>query len=156
MLHGVPDLNEQQAGELAAAADAAAVLPSQRSVVPVLCRMAAADPVTGRAANTALLLELVRGDEADLRAAFEIAGRMLAGDTRPDGLVVSVGNAADDPMMLLAQEIIQMSLSGEPDRAWEHVQQTPLARRAAVLSILIAFLNYRFAGLDPLALAAAE
>ncbi|MFF7644015.1 hypothetical protein [Streptomyces canus] len=152
----MPDLNEQQAGELAAAADAAAVLPSQRSVVPVLCRMAAADLVTGRAANTALLLELVRGDEADLRAAFEIAGRMLAGDTRPDGLVVSVGNVADDPMMLLAQEIIQMSLSGEPDRAWEHVQQTPLARRAAVLSILIAFLNYRFAGLDPLALAAAE
>ncbi|MFJ3182542.1 hypothetical protein ACIPJN_29705 [Streptomyces sp. NPDC086796] len=152
----MPDLNEQQAGELTAAAVAAAVLPSQRSVVPVLCRMASVDPVSGRAANTALLLGLVRGEESDLRAAFEIAGRMLASDTRPDGQVVSIGSAAGDPMMLLAQDVIQLGLRGEPDLAWEQVRQTPPVRRAAVLSILLAFLNYRFAGLDPVALALGE
>lgn len=152
----MPDLNEQQAAELAAAADTAAVLPSQRSVAPLLCRMASVDPVSGRAANTALLLDLLRGDEANLRAAFEIAGRMLAGNTRPDGLVVSIGGAADDPMMLLAQDVIQLGLRGEPDRAWEQVQRNHPARRAAVLSILLAFLNYHFAGLDPVTLAAGE
>lgn len=152
----MPDLNEQQKGELAAAANAAAVLASQRAVLPKVCQMASVDPVTGRAANTALLLDLVRGDETDLRAAVEVAGRMLAGDTRPDGLVISIGKAADDPMMLLARNVIQSSLRGEPDRAWEQVRQTHPGRRAAVLSILLAFLNYHFAGLDPVSLAAGE
>ncbi len=114
------------------------------------------DPATGRKVITALLLDLLRGEEGELRAAFEVAGRMLAGDTRPDGQVVSVGNAAHDPMMMLAHDIIQMGMRGEPDRAWAHVQQHPVGRQAAVLSILAAYLNYHFAGLDPLALAATE
>jgi hypothetical protein len=152
----VPDLTEQQASELAVAAAAAAVVPAQRAVSPLLCRMASVDPVTGRAANTAVLLDLVRGDEAHLRAAFEVAGRMLAGDVRPDGQVVSVGNAADDPMMLLACGIIQLCMRGEPDQAWAQVEPLHPAKRAAVLSILAAFLNYQFAGLDPLVLAAEE
>ncbi|MFJ2217756.1 hypothetical protein ACIQVO_36970 [Streptomyces sp. NPDC101062] len=152
----MPDLTEKQAIDLARAAETAAVLPAQRTVIPTLCRMASVDPETGRKANTALLLDLLRGDEGELRAAFEVAGRMLAGDTRPDGQVVSVGNAAHDPMMMLAQDIIQLSMRGEPERAWTHISRHPRSRQAAVLSILAAFLNYRFAGLDPLALAAAE
>lgn len=60
-------------------------------------------PVTDRAANTALLLELLR-DETGMRAAFEVAGRILTGDTRPDGQVISVGNAAHDPMIVLAHD----------------------------------------------------
>ncbi|MET8289880.1 hypothetical protein ABZV80_32330 [Streptomyces sp. NPDC005132] len=36
------------------------------------------------------------------------------------------------------------------------VSLLPPGRRAAVLSVLAAYLNYRYAGLDPLALAAAE
>lgn len=152
----MPDLTEQQANDLAFAAETAAVLPSQRAVVPTLCRMASVDPATGRKSNTALLLGLLRGDEGELRAAFEVAGRMLAGDTRPDGQVISVGNAAHDPMMKLARDIIQLSMRGEPERAWAQVRQHPPGRQAAVLSILAAFLNYHFAGLDPLALAAME
>ncbi|MFM9700953.1 hypothetical protein [Streptomyces europaeiscabiei] len=100
------------------------------------------DPATGRKSNTALLLGLLRGDEGELRAAFEVAGRMLAGDTRPDGQVISVGNAAHDPMMKLAHDIIQLSMRGEPERAWAQVRQHPPGRQAAVLSILAAFLNY--------------
>ncbi|MFE9679209.1 hypothetical protein ACFYO5_34695 [Streptomyces sp. NPDC006259] len=95
-------------------------------------------------------------DEAHLRAAFEVAGRMLAGDVRPDGQVVSVGNAADDPMMLLASDIIQLCMRGEPDLAWAQVEPLHPAKRAAVLFILAALLNYRFAVLDPLVLAAGE
>jgi hypothetical protein len=49
-----------------------------------------------------------------MRAAFEVAGRMLAGDTRPDGQVISVGDAAHDPMMVLAHDVIQLSIRGEP------------------------------------------
>lgn len=152
----MPDLTAPQASELAAAADAAAVLPSQRAAVPALCRMAALDPVTGRAANTAELLALLKGDEAVLRAAFEVAGRMLAGGTRPDGQVVSVGNASGNPMMLLAAGIVQSSLNGEPEQAWAQVQQYPPARRAALLAVLASWLNYHFAGLDPIALAVQE
>ncbi|MFD3424329.1 hypothetical protein [Streptomyces decoyicus] len=152
----MPELTEQQANDLALAAEAAAVLPSQRAVIPALCRMASVDPVTGRKANTAILLDLLRGDEGELRAAFEVAGRMLAGDTRPDGQVVSVGNAAHDPKMMLAHDIIQLSMRGEPDRAWAQVGQQPAGRQASVLSILAAYLNYRFAGLDPLVLAATQ
>ncbi|MFJ8752294.1 hypothetical protein ACIREO_23605 [Streptomyces sp. NPDC102441] len=149
----MPDLTTSQASELAAAADAAAVLPSQHAAIPALCRMAALDPVTGRAANTRELLALLKGDEAVLRAAFEVAGRMLAGDTRPDGQVVSVGNASSDPLMLLAAGVIQSSMSGEPAHAWAQVKQHPPARRAAVLAVLASWLNYHFAGLDPIALA---
>ena len=152
----MPDLTEQQADELAAAAEIAAVLPSQRAVVPVLCRMAAVDPVTGRAANTSLLLGLLRGDQADLRAAFEVTARMLVGSARPDGQVVSVGSAARDPKMTAAHNIVQLSMRGEPEQAWAQVEQQHPARQAAVLSILTSFLNYRFAGLDPLTLAAEE
>ncbi|MCX4682309.1 hypothetical protein OG413_44820 [Streptomyces sp. NBC_01433] len=152
----MPDLTAPQASELAAAADAAAVLPSQRAAVPAPCRMAALDPVTGRAANTVELLALLKGDEAVLRAAFEVAGRMLAGDTRPDSQVVSVGNASGNPMMLLAAGIVQSSLNGEPEQAWAQVQQYPPARRAALLSVLASWLNYHFAGLDPIALAVQE
>ncbi|MER5988036.1 hypothetical protein [Streptomyces sp. NPDC001787] len=152
----MPDLTAPQASELAAAADAAAVLPSQRAAVPVLCRMAALDPVTGRAANTAELLALLKGEEAVLRAAFEVAGRMLAGDTRPDGQVVSVGNASGNPMMLLAAGVVQSSLNGEPEQAWAQVQQYPPARRVALLSVLVCWLNYHFAGLGPVALAVQE
>ncbi|MHC3816898.1 hypothetical protein [Streptomyces sp. DT9] len=36
------------------------------------------------------------------------------------------------------------------------VSQHPPGRQAAVLSILAAYLNYHFAGLDPLTLAATE
>jgi hypothetical protein len=68
----------------------------------------------------------------------------------------SLGNAADDPMMRVARDVIQMSSRGEPERAWEQIQQAHPARRAAVLSILVAFLNYHFACLDPVALAAGE
>lgn len=148
----MPDLTEQQASELALAAETAAMLPSQRAVLPVLCRLASVDPVTGRAANHALLLELLR-DETAMRAAFEVAGRILAGDTRPDGQVISVGNAAHDPMMVLAHDVIQLSIRGEPARAWSQIRQHPPARRAAVLSVLAAYLNFHFAGLDPLVLA---
>ncbi|MGW0647318.1 hypothetical protein ACWD4T_00690 [Streptomyces umbrinus] len=152
----MPDLTEQQANDLALAAEAAAVLPSQRAVIPTLCRMASVDPATGRKANTALLLDLLRGEEGKLRAAFEVAGRVLAGDTRPDGQVVTVGNAAHDPMMMLAHDVIQLSMRGEPEQAWAQVRQHPPARQAAVLSVLTSFLNYHFAGLDPLVLAATE
>ncbi|MDT0616441.1 hypothetical protein [Streptomyces lancefieldiae] len=152
----MPDLTEQQTSELRAAAAAAAVLPSQQAVIPVVCRMASVDPVTGRKENTASLLKLVRGGEADMRAAFEVAGRMLAGDVRPDGQVVPVGSAAGDPMMTLACDVIRMGMRGEPERAWAQLEQQHPARRAAVFSILVSFLNYHFAGLDPLALAAAE
>jgi len=152
----MPDLNERQAGELVAALNDAALLPSQRLLVPVLCWMAAADPVTAREANTLLLVDLILGDPAYECAAFEIVGRALAGGARPDGLVVPLGTASGDPMMLLARDVIQMSVRGEPSRAWETVRQAPPGRRAAVLSLLLAFLNYRFAGLDPVALAAAE
>ncbi|MGW3633459.1 hypothetical protein ACWD7F_25440 [Streptomyces sp. NPDC005122] len=152
----MPDLTEQQARDLARAAEAAAVVPSQRSVIPTLCRMASMDPATGRKTVTALLLGLLRGDEGELRAAIEVAGRMLAGDTRPNGEVISVGNAAHDPLMMLAHDIVQLSLRGEPERAWAEVSLLPPARRAAVLSVLAAYLNYHYAGLDPLTLAAAE
>ncbi|WP_444971273.1 hypothetical protein [Streptomyces sp. SAI-25] len=44
-----------------------------------------------------------------------------------------------------------------PDlKAWARVSQHPRSRQAAVLSVLASFLNYRFAGLDPLTLAATE
>ncbi|MFF2375007.1 hypothetical protein ACFVUW_11555 [Streptomyces xiamenensis] len=89
----MPDLTAQQANDLAVAAETAALLPSQRAVVPMLCQMAGVDPVNGRPANTALLLDLLRGDKGELRAAFEVAGRILAGGTRPDGQVISVGKA---------------------------------------------------------------
>ncbi|MFE9769429.1 hypothetical protein ACFYPC_33740 [Streptomyces sp. NPDC005808] len=152
----MPDLTQKQANDLALAAETAAVLPAQRAVIPTLCRMASVDPETGRKANTALLLDLLRGNEEKLRAAFEVAGRILAGDTRPDGQVISVGKAANDPMMMLAHDIIQLSMRGEPERAWAQVRQQPPGRQAAVLSILAAFLNYHFADLDPLTLAATE
>ncbi|MFJ2217932.1 hypothetical protein ACIQVO_36035 [Streptomyces sp. NPDC101062] len=152
----MPDLTERQANDLALAAETAAVLPSQRAVVPTLCRMASVDPATGRKANTVLLVGLLRGDEGELRAAFEVAGRILVGNARPDGQVISVGSAAHDPMMMLAQDIIQLSMRGEPEQAWAHVRQHPPSRQAAVLSVLAAYLNYHFAGLDPLVLAAME
>ncbi|MEO3976764.1 hypothetical protein [Streptomyces sp. CAU 1734] len=152
----MPDLTRQQVDDLALAAETAAVSPPQRAVIGTLCRMAAADPATGRKANTALLLSLLRGGEEQLRAAFEVAGRMLADDTRPDGQVVPVGNAAHDPTMMLAQDVIQQSMRGEPERAWTHISQHPPSRQAAVLSILAAYLNYHFAGLDPLSVAASE
>ncbi|MEU1502185.1 hypothetical protein [Streptomyces sp. NPDC005732] len=82
----MPDLTEQQRAVLARAAEAAAVLPSQRFVLPTLCRMARVDPAAGRKTVTALLLGLLvllRGDEGELRVAIEVAARMLAGDTRP-------------------------------------------------------------------------
>ncbi|MFI1189740.1 hypothetical protein [Streptomyces californicus] len=152
----MPDLTEQQVSELTFAAEAAAVLPSQRAVLPTLCNMARVDPQTGRKANTALLLDLLRGDKEGLRAALQVAARILAGDTRPDGQVVSVGNSAHDPLMMLAHDIIQLSMRGETDRAWAQVQQHPASRQAAVLSVLASYLNYHFAGLDPLVLAATE
>ncbi|GHG13502.1 hypothetical protein ACFFSH_31755 [Streptomyces filamentosus] len=152
----MPDLTEQQMSELKAAAAAAAVVPAHQAVAAVMCRMASVDPVTGRKESTASLLNLVRGDETEMRAAFEVAGRMLAGDTRPDGQVVPVGSAAGDPMMTLACDVIRMGMRGEPERAWAQLGQQHPARRAAIFSILISFINYHFAGLDPLALATAE
>ena len=114
------------------------------------------DPVTGRKAITPLLLRLLRGDGGELRAAVEVAGRMLAGGARPDGQVVSVGSAAHDPVMMLAHDAVQLSMRGEPGRAWAEVERHPPARQAAVLSVLAAYLNYHFAGLSPLVLAATE
>lgn len=152
----MPDLTETQARDLALAAETAALLPAQRAVIPTLCRMASVDPQTGRKANTALLLDLLRSGQEAVRAAFEVAGRMLAGDTRPDGHVVAAGSAAQDPMMMLAQDVIQLSMRGEPEKAWARVSQHPRSRQAAVLSVLASFLNYRFAGLDPLTLATTE
>lgn len=118
--------------------------------------MARVDPAGGRKTVTALLLDLMHGDEGELRAAIEVAARMLAGDTRPDGQVTSVGNAAHDPLMALAHNIVQLGLHGEPERAWAEVSQLPPGRRAAVLPVLAACLNYHFVGLDPLQLASAE
>ena len=86
---GMPDLTERQADDLARAAETAAVSPPQRAVVPLLCQVASMDPVTGRKAITPLLLRLLRGGGGELRAAVEVAGRMLAGGARPDGQVVS-------------------------------------------------------------------
>ncbi|MFE7114720.1 hypothetical protein ACFU99_04770 [Streptomyces sp. NPDC057654] len=152
----MPDLDEQQVADLAAAVAAAAVLPAHQGVVAVVCKMASADPVTRRGENTESLLGLVRGGEAAMRAAVEVTGRTLAGATRPDGQVVPVGNAAGDPMMTLACDVIQMIMRGETDRAWSQLKQEHPARRAAVLSLLVAFLNYSFAGLDPVSLVADE
>lgn len=152
----MPDLTETQARDLALAAETAALLPAQRAVIPTLCRMASVDPQTGREANTALLLERLRSGQEAVRAAFEVAGRILASDTRPNGHVLAIGNAAQDPMMTLAQDVIQLSMRGEPEKAWARVSQHPRSRQAAVLSVLASFLNYRFAGLDPLTLAATE
>ncbi|MBY8889425.1 hypothetical protein K7472_31960 [Streptomyces sp. PTM05] len=134
----MPDLTEQHENDLALTAKSAAMLPSQHAVIPTLCKMASVDPATGRKANTALLLDLLRRDKEELRTVFEVAGRMLAGDTRPDGQVVSVGNAAHDPMMMLAHDIIQLSMRGKPDRAWAQVQQHPAGQQAAVLFVLAA------------------
>ena len=152
----MPDLTERQASDLARAAETAATSAQQRAVAPLLCRMANVDPVTGREAVTALLLRLLRGHGGELRAAVEVAGRMLAGDARPDGQVISVGSAAHDPVMMLAHDIIQRCMRGAPERAWAEVERHPPARQAAVLSVLAAYLNYHFAGLNPLVLAATE
>lgn len=122
----------------------------------MVCRMAAVDPVAGRRENTASLLELVRGDEEGMRAAIEVAGRILAGSTRPDGQVVPVGGAAGDPMMKTACDVVQLTVKGETELVWEQLKDQHPARRAAVLSLLVAWLNYHFAGLDPVSLAADE
>ncbi|MGC5396803.1 hypothetical protein ACPXCP_13750 [Streptomyces sp. DT20] len=47
-------------------------------------------------------------------------------------------------------------MRGEPERVWGSRQPASPGRQAAVLSILAAYLNYHFAGLDPLTLAATE
>ncbi|NED92467.1 hypothetical protein G3I76_71970 [Streptomyces sp. SID11233] len=59
-------------------------------------------------------------------------------------------------MMMLAHDVVHLGMRGEPERAWARVSQHPPGRQAAVLSILAAYLNYHFAGLGPLTLAATE
>ncbi len=142
--------------ELITAAAAAAVLPAHRYVVPVVCRMASLDQVAGNKEILGWLLRLVQGDEAGMRTAVEVSARILAGNTRPDGQVVPVGSAAGDPLMMLACDAIQMTVRGDAENAWAQLKQQHPARRAAVLSLLVNFLNYQFAGLNPVALAADE
>ncbi|MEU1536018.1 hypothetical protein [Streptomyces fagopyri] len=119
------DLTVQQVTDLARAAEA---LLSCRRNVPCSRRSAGWPAWTLRPADktvTALLPDLLCGDEEELRAVIEVAARMLAGDTRPDGQVISVGSAAHDPLMALAHDIVQLSLRGEPERAWAEVSQLP-------------------------------
>ncbi|WP_328980511.1 hypothetical protein [Streptomyces canus] len=71
------------------------------------------------------------------------AGCSRSGVARGSGPVVDVNLAAVDVVAVVSV------MRGAYKR--HH-----LAQRAAVLSILIAFVNYRFAGLDPLALAVGE
>ena len=62
---------------------------------------------------------------------------MLVGNTRPDGLIISVGNAAHDPMMMLAHGIIQPSMRDGPERSGSSQQHLPADRPTS--SNLVAF-----------------
>ncbi|MGW1615662.1 hypothetical protein ACWCQZ_40685 [Streptomyces sp. NPDC002285] len=143
----MPALSSSQIAELNRRLDAAA-RPHQRDVVPVLGRLAAIDPVGGRADVRSVLLEVIRGDKTVLREAIDVVVHVLIGDTAPHGQVVAVGEAASDPLMELARTVLELHLRGEGQAAWQLLEDVHIARRAAVLSIFTGWLNYEVAGVD--------
>ncbi|MFF9786369.1 hypothetical protein [Streptomyces nigrescens] len=146
----MPELTLAQDQELQELLTSAA-RAEQRSVVPTLHRLIAIDPLTGRKLATALLLDLIRHEEGGraLRSAIDITCRLLTAATSPAGRVLAAGEAAGDPLMLLTRDVVQLHLQGEGAAAWAQLEPLPLARRAAVLSILAAWLHCDITGIDP-------